>query len=214
LQSQLDDDAAQLAIQSRHRLRDAFTSGRLWLLCLLYFLLNVGGYGYEFWLPTIIQEFSGQGEFVVGLIGAIPYCAAAVVMVLVGRHSDRTGERRWHVAAAAMTSAAGFVLSVWFQNPIVAVAALTLAFVGLKSTLGPFWALGTTFLSGTAAAGGIAWINSVGNLGGFVGPTVVGAIQDATGSNVTALLALGSALLAMGLLALVGTRASPVRVRP
>jgi D-galactonate transporter len=213
LQSQLDDDAAQLAIQSRHRLRDAFTSGRLWLLCLLYFLLNVGGYGYEFWLPTIIQGFSGQGESVVGLIGAIPYCAAAVVMVLVGRHSDRTGERRWHVAAAAMTSAAGFVLSVWFQNPIVAVAALTLAFVGLKSTLGPFWALGTTFLSGTAAAGGIAWINSVGNLGGFVGPTVVGAIQDATGSNVAALLALGGALLAMGLLALIATRTSPVQPR-
>jgi ACS family tartrate transporter-like MFS transporter len=81
-------------------------------------------------------------------------------------------------------------------------AALTLAFVGLKSTLGPFWALGTSFLSGTAAAGGIALINSVGNLGGFAGPYAVGVIKDRTGSNVAALLLLGGALLGMGLLAL------------
>jgi hypothetical protein len=92
----------------------------------------------------------------------------------------------------------------------VAMAALTLAFVGLKSTLGPFWAQATSFLSGTAAAGGIAWINSVGNLGGFVGPTLVGRIEDATGSNVAALLVLGSAMLAMGLLAAMGMRSSGI----
>jgi MFS family permease len=163
-----------------------------------YFLLNVGGYGYEFWLPTILKGFSGQSNFVVGLINAVPYCAATVVMVAVGRHSDRTGERRWHLALAALASAAGFTGSAVFQDPLLAIAALTLAFVGLKSALGPFWALGTTFLSGTAAAGGIAWINSVGNLGGFVGPTLVGLIRDATGSNVAALLVLGGVMLAMG----------------
>ena len=96
----------------------------------------------------------------------------------------------------------GFALSAYFKNPYLAMAALTLAFVGLKSTLGPFWALGTAFLSGTAAAGGIALINSVGNLGGFVGPMLVGIITDRTGSTGTSLLILGSALLLMGLLVL------------
>ncbi|MCX6921944.1 MAG: MFS transporter, partial [Verrucomicrobia bacterium] len=119
-----------------------------------------------------------------------------------GRHSDRTGERRWHVAVGAVVSAVGFALSSYLRNPYLAMAALTLAFVGLKSTLGPFWALGTGFLSGTAAAGGIALINSVGNLGWFFGPTLVGVFKDRTGSDVAALLLLGGALLLMGILVL------------
>jgi len=96
----------------------------------------------------------------------------------------------------------GFVLSAYLNNPFLAMAALTLAFVGLKSTMGPFWALGTTFLSGTAAAGGIALINSVGNLGGFAGPMLVGIISDRTGSTAASLLVLGSALMLMGILVL------------
>lgn len=202
LEAKLSEEAALAKLQNPHRLIDAFTSRRVWLLCLLYFLLNVGGYGYELWLPTIIKGFSGQSDFVVGLINAIPYVAAILIMVPVGRHSDRTGERRWHVALGAMTSAVGFALSAWFQNPYLAMAALTLAFVGLKSMLGPFWAMGTTILSGTAAAGGIALINSVGNIGGFVGPTIVGTVVDKTGSPSIALLVLGGALLAMGLIAM------------
>jgi ACS family tartrate transporter-like MFS transporter len=201
LEAKLNEEAALAKLQNPHRLIDAFTSRRVWLLCLLYFLLNVGGYGYELWLPTIIKGFSGQSDFVVGLINAIPYVAAIVIMVPVGRHSDRTGERRWHVALGAMTSAAGFALSAWFQNPYLAMAALTLAFVGIKSMMGPFWAMGTAVLSGTAAAGGIALINSVGNIGGFVGPTIVGSVVDKTGSPSIALLVLGGALLAMGLIA-------------
>jgi ACS family tartrate transporter-like MFS transporter len=210
IQNRLDEEARRPELQQKHRLVDAFTSGRVWLLCLIYFLLNVGGYGYELWLPSIIKGFSGQSNAVVGFINAIPYLAAAVVMLLVGRHSDRTGERRGHVAVPAMLSAVGFGLSAYLHNPYLAMAALTLAFVGLKSTLGPFWALGTAFLSGTAAAGGIALINSVGNLGGSAGPSLVGVIKDRTGSNVAALLLLGGALLAMGLLALT-IRAGPTK---
>jgi D-galactonate transporter len=202
LQNRLETEAAQAGTQQHHRLADAFTSGRVWLLCLLYFLLNVGGYGYEMWLPSIIKGFSGLSDALVGWINAIPYLLAAVAMLLAGRHSDRTGERRWHVAIAAMSSAVGFALASYFKNPWLAMAALALAFVGLKCTLGPFWALGTAFLSGTAAAGGIALINSVGNLGGYVGPRLVGVIKDRTGSDVAALPLLGGALLLMGLLAL------------
>jgi sugar phosphate permease len=202
IQTMLDAEAAQSDGLRNHRLVDAFTSGRVWLLCLLYFLMNVGGYGYEMWLPSIIKGFSGKSDVIVGLINAIPYGIAAVVMLVVGHHSDRTGERRWHIAISAIASAVGFALSAYFKNPYLAMAGLILAFAGIKSTLGPFWALGTTLLRGTAAAGGIALINSVGNLGGFFGPTIVGIIKDRTGSNVTALLFLGVALLAMGVLAL------------
>ena len=202
LRARLTAEAAAAGASERAHLAAAFTSGRVWLLCLLYFLLNVGGYGYEMWLPSIVQGFSGQSDFMVGVINAVPYLAAAVVMLWAGRHSDRTGERRGHVAAAAFASAAGFLLAGWLRNPWLAMAALTLAFVGLKATLGPFWALGTSFLSGTAAAGGIAFINSVGNLGGFAGPTLVGVIRDRTGSSMVALYALGGALALMGALAL------------
>jgi ACS family tartrate transporter-like MFS transporter len=202
IQAQLDEETALYKGQTHFRLADALLSGRVWLLCLIYFLLNVGGYGYEMWLPSIIKGFSGMSYSVVGLINAIPYLVAAIAMLFVGQHSDRTGERRWHVAIAAALSAVGFAFSAWFQNPYLAMAALTLAFAGLKSTMGPFWALGTAFLSGTAAAGGIALINSVGNLGGFVGPTLVGVIKDRTGGNGIALCILGGALLLMGLFVL------------
>jgi ACS family tartrate transporter-like MFS transporter len=197
----LSEAAAGSETEQRHSLKDAFTLPVVWLLCLLYLLMNIGSYGYEMWLPTIVKALSGQGDAVVGLINAIPYFVAGVVMLLFGRHSDRTGERRGHVAVAAGSAAVGFVIAAWAQNPFIAMAGLTLAFVGIKSTLGPFWALATSFLTGTAAAGGIAFINSVGNLGGFIGPTVVGVLKDQTGSDVSALLLLGLALAAMAVFA-------------
>jgi MFS transporter, ACS family, tartrate transporter len=193
---------AEAGSKHKHRLTDLFTSGRIWLLCLIYFLLNIGSYGYELWLPSIIKSFSGKSDAIVGWINAVPYVVAAIVMLLVGRLSDRTGERRGVVAGAAIASALGFGLSAYFTNPYLALASLALAFAGLKSTIGPFWALATAFLCGPAAAGGIALINSVGNLGGFAGPYIVGITKDRTGSNLAALLFLGGALLCMGLLTL------------
>jgi ACS family tartrate transporter-like MFS transporter len=212
IQSRLSGEASCTDSSQRHSLKDAFTSGRVWLLCLLYFLLNVGGYGFEMWLPTIVKGFSGRSDAVVGLLNMIPYFVAGVAMLLVGQHSDRTGERRGHLALAATSAAIGFVLAAYFKSPYLAMAGLTLAFAGIKSTLGPFWALSTAFLSGTAAAGGIALINSVGNLGGFVGPYLVGIFKDRTGSDVAALLLLGGALFSMGLFAL--ALPAPARVSP
>jgi len=208
IQARLNEESYRSQGQPHFRLSDAFTSGRIWLLCLIYFLLNVGGYGFEMWLPSIIRGFSEMNFAKVGWINAIPYFVAMIAMLVTGSHSDRTGERRWHVAVAAATSAIGFALSAYLKNPWLAMTALTLAFVGLKSTMGPFWALGTTFLSGTAAAGGIALINSVGNLGGFVGPMLVGIITDRTGNIASSLLILGGALLCMGLLVLTIRRSS------
>jgi nitrate/nitrite transporter NarK len=202
IRARLKEEASVVGGGQTHRLRDIFSSGRIWLLCLIYFLLNVGAYGFEMWAPTIVKEFSGLNDFAVGLINAVPYVTAGVVMLLVGRHSDRTGERRGHVAASAICAAIGFVLAAYFKNPVLAMGSLAIAFAGLKSTLGPFWAMTTAFLTGTAAAGGIALINSVGNLGGYFGPRLVGLLKSETGNNFGALLLLAGALLGMGLFAL------------
>lgn len=203
IQARLDADTANAGVTEDHRLMRIFCSGRVWLLCLIYFLLNAGGYGYELWLPTIVKGFSEVSSSVLGLITAIPYLAAGVAMVLVARHSDRTGERRMVVALSAVVSAVGFALSAYFRNPVLAMASLALAFIGIKCTVAPFWAMTTVYLSGTAAAAGIAFINSVGNLGGFAGPYMVGVIKDRTGSNVWALVLLGAALLAMAVFTVV-----------
>ena len=210
IQGRVANDVVPADARPRHGLVAIFTSGRVWLLCLLYFLMNVGGYGYELWLPTIIKSFSTTSTFVLGLINAIPYFAAGVVMILVARYSDKTGERRLVVSFAAASSAVGFALSAYFKNPYLAMAALTLAFIGIKCTIAPFWAMTTAFLGGTAAAAGIAFINSVGNLGGYAGPHLVGVLKDKTGSNVAALLLLGAALLGMA----VFTLALPKTPRP
>ena len=213
VQGRLDAEAAAAAPAAVRRLGEVFSTGRVWLLCLIYFLLNVGGYGYELWLPSIIKSFSATSSSVLGIINGIPYLAAGVGMILVARYSDRSGKRRGVVAFAAASSAIGFALSAYFKNPYLAMATLTLAFVGLKCTVAPFWAMTTTFLSSTAAAVGLAFINSVGNLGGFAGPYLVGVVKDRTGSNVVALLLLGGALLGMALCTLCLPKPKPSCVR-
>lgn len=203
IQARLDAErAAHPAAAERHSLKDVVCHKQVWLFCLLYLLMNIGGYGYEMWLPSIIKAFSGLGDAMVGVINAIPYLIAGIAMILVARFSDRSNERRLVVSFAAAASAIGFAASAYFKNPVLAMVALTLAFVGLKSTIAPFWAMTTTYLSTSAAAAGIALINSVGNLGGFIGPYAVGLFKDATKSDVAALLLLGSALLGMAVLTL------------
>ncbi len=187
----------------QHTLRQAVTNGRVWLLSLVYFGIVTSLYGISFWLPTIIEEFSGLEESLVGLLSAIPYLAAAVGMVVFAWHSDRTGERRWHLAVPAALAALGMALTgPAGGSAVLQMAVLTLAALGIYSCLGTFWTLPAAFLSGTAAAAGIALINSVGNLGGFVGPYVVGYIRDLAGANYGAMLFLAAMVLLSGLLVL------------
>jgi MFS transporter, ACS family, tartrate transporter len=202
IKTELDSEKKLLGSHQNQTFKDVFTTGRIWLLCILYLLLNVAGYGFEMWLPQILKGFSDLSTVQIGFFNAIPYLAATFAMVLAGRHSDKTGERRWHVAAGAFAAAVGFSLSAVAGNLLVALAALVLAFSGLKAMMGPFWAFSTAALSGTATAGGIAWINSVGNLGGFLGPAIVGKVRTATGSYSGALFTLSGALVLLGLLAL------------
>ena len=192
------------AIEAHHTatLRRALVDPRVWRLAVLYFVLVDGFYGVSLWLPQIVKQLSGLGDVMVGVVSAAPYVAAAAGMVVVGGHSDRTGERRWHVAAPAFVGALGLALAARLDAPVAALAALSLAAVGIWSTLGPFWSMPASLLRGTGAAAGIALINSIGNLGGFAGPYLIGRLHATTGSFANGLLVLAGGLVAAGLLAL------------
>jgi ACS family tartrate transporter-like MFS transporter len=191
--------------ERRHGLSvlQALSSRTVWQLGLLHFLcFTFGTYVLGLWLPQIVREFSRLSDFLVGLVSAVPNLVAAVAMVLVGAHSDRSGERLLHIAAAAFAAAFGFLACAYLHSPVLIVLALSLAAVGLRSAAGPFWTLPSAFLSGSAAAGGIALINSVSNLSGFVGPYAIGLLRGATGTFHSGLLLLALVPLAGAALAL------------
>ena len=182
--------------KSENALAGMFANPRVWLMALIYFCLVMGLYGVGFWLPTLIKASGVKSPLDVGLLSAIPYACAAMVMVLVGHSADARRERRWHVAIPALAGSIGLVLStVYTDNTWVAMAALTLATSGIITSLPLFWSLPTAFLGGTAAAAGIALINSLGNLAGFVSPYLVGWLKDATHSTNIGMLALAASLL-------------------
>jgi MFS family permease len=159
--------------KTEHKLMDAFTSGKVWVLCAIYFTLMIGLYGIAFWLPTIVKAFGLKGYLRVGLITAIPYGVAVIGMILLSNHSDKTGERRLHYVANVVVGAIGLVLSgVYASNPVLAIIFLSLGTLGVIGSMPLFWPLPSAFLAGTAAAAGIGIVNSVGNLGGYVGPNI------------------------------------------
>jgi D-galactonate transporter len=179
----------------------ALANPQVWLFALIYFAIVVGFYGIGFWLPQILKGVSGLSDAATGLLAAVPYIVAAVVMILVAAHSDRTGERRWHVALPAFVGCVGLLLSAMVShNALLSLLALSMAAAGIWGALGPYWSLPTAALSGTAAAGGIALINSIGNLGGFLGPVMIGTVRERTNSFTWALVALAAAPLLAGVL--------------
>ena len=195
LAREMAEEHAQTA-HAHVTLRAALTSPRLWIVSLPYFCIVIAFYGVSFWLPQIVQSSSAYSSAMVVLLSAIPYVSATIGLVVLGISSDRTSERRWHVAAPCLIGATGFVLTVLAPaSPAYALATLSIAAFGIWGTLGPYWTLPTAFLRGTAAAGGIALVNSVGNLGGFVGPFLVGWIREATGGFTAGLLTLAAILV-------------------
>jgi ACS family tartrate transporter-like MFS transporter len=172
------------------------------LLGVLYLGLVTGLYGVTFWLPQIVKGFGGLSNLAVGFIAALPTLASAVAMVAWTRHSDLTRERPWHVALPAFAGCLGLVASAYVSDPILSTIALSVALIGIYAAIATSWTLPTAFLTGTAAAGGLALINSIGNLGGFVGPYFVGWIKTATGTYSLALLAIGIGLAISALIAL------------
>lgn len=196
-----------LAAESSRRVRPTtvravVASGRVWLLAAVYFTIPVALYGMSFWLPQILKTASGGSDLEVGLLSTIPYAVGASGMVVLGRHSDRTGERRWHVAIAAFAGGLAFAASAFVHTLAPSILLLSIAALGFASMLAPFWALATTAVGGPGAAAGIALINSVGNVGGFVGPFLLGWVLDTTHSFAAGLILIGGILIAGGALVL------------
>lgn len=163
-------------------LKDAFANSRVWICAAIYFCVVSGNATIAFWSPSIIKELGVQGNLQIGLVSAIPFVAGTIAMVLNGIHSDRTGERRMHCALATLLAAAGLTLTgMWLHSAVLALVALTIASIGILAAFPVFWSLPSAFLAGTAAAGGIALINSIGNLAGFVAPYMIGWFKTNTG---------------------------------
>jgi ACS family tartrate transporter-like MFS transporter len=194
----------------------ALTSGNLWLLAIVSFGLNTCGYGVTLWLPTLIHSLSDISNFAIGMLSAIPYVIAAVMMVLVGIHSDRTGERRWHAASFAFLATLALPAAAYSRSVGPMIAAISIAVVSGYCMTVPFWALSTSLLRGTGAAAGIALINAIGNLGGFCGPYLLGLVRASTGNFKGGLLILSAAMALSGCLLLLansGRRFAALRVR-
>jgi nitrate/nitrite transporter NarK len=186
-----------------YTLGQALMNPRVVLFGFMYFGIVIGLYGFSFWLPQIIKGFGGLSNWQVGLITMIPSAFAAVTMYLWGRHSDKTGERVWHVFLPAIIGGTSLAISGFLTGtPALALVALTIGAMGIYAALPTFWTLPTAMLSGTAAAGGIALINSIGNLGGYFGPSFMGYLKDWTKSHTYGLIGLGACMAMSGFLAL------------
>lgn len=197
--------------------RDALLSGSVWALAFVYFTMAVALYGVNFWMPTIIQELGiPRTDYLrVGLLAMIPWGVAGVSMLLWGQHSDRTGERRWHVTGALLATACGLaLLAVTGTRVVPSLLALSLVAAGVLSSMSTFWAIPTTYLRGTAAAAGIAWINSIGNLGGHFGPDLIGRVRTATGSSGAAFLTLAGLAVAGAAVLALRSRSFPTEAAP
>ena len=185
------------------RLVDALKNPILWMLMVICLLFNIGNYGLVFWLPTIIQSTGMQSPLEIAFLTAIPYGVACVVMNRNAAHAERSGERRLHTAIPMLVAAAGMWASTLFpHNTVAAMVFLTVGVSGLMATLAMFWGLPGRILAGTAAAGGIARINSAASLAGLIGPVLMGGVKQWTGSISIAVLVLAALMLAAALLIL------------
>jgi D-galactonate transporter len=206
--------AMQAALASDERQRQAASNvgqsfgavlrnGSVWMLGVIYFCIQMGVYAINFWLPSIIKSLGVESPQTVGWLSAIPYLAAAVFMVLMGRSADQRRERRWHVSVPMLMGLVGLTMAANFSsNILVVMVGLSLATMGALAALALFWSLPSAFLGSAAAAGGLALINSLGQIAGFVSPFLVGWIKDATQSTDTALYILSSVMLLGAILVL------------
>jgi MFS family permease len=181
IQRNLDEEKAGHTL---HSVRDGLMSPKILLMSLIYFCFTMGLYGVSFWLPSLIKNSGVTDNLHIGLLSAVPYAAATLAMILVSRHSDATGERRWHLAVPGAIGAAGLCLSVVFaHNTAIAMMALTLGTMGVMTTISQFWTIPPAVLGGAAAAAGIAMANSVGSISGVISPYLIGWLQTNTGST-------------------------------
>ncbi|MET0235551.1 MAG: MFS transporter [Kibdelosporangium sp.] len=213
MQAELDRERAETEQKHHWPLRKALTHKRIIGLAFVYFGNVYGLYALGFFLPTIIAGFQQQfgTTFSIverGLITAIPYVAGAIAMIFWARHGDRTGERVWHVALPMLIGGVTIPVALYLGSPFAVMVAVTITAIGICCALPTFWALPSAFLAGAAAAGGIALINSLGNISGFAAPYITGGLQDLTGSQRTGLWVVGGCMVAGALLA-IALKAAP-----
>ena len=191
----------------------AFRHPLVWKLCLLYFCTMMGLYGLTFWLPQVIKALGWTGALQIGLLSAIPWLVAVVFMLLLGVRSDRQQERRLHCAFAAAVGAIGFALCGFAHSGPIGLASISVAAAGIMGMMAVQWSLPSNLLGGSAAAAGIALVNSFGNLGGFVSPTLIGQITKATGNQTWGLFTTAAILLFAAVLLAYSPSLEPRRVR-
>ena len=195
IQQEIDLDQAH-GSKGPHTVAAVFTDARIWWMAAIYFAFVMGQYALTFWLPTLVKATGVKGNFNIGLLSAIPFLCAIVAMNLFGRSADSKRERRWHLIIPALMGAVGFAVAASFaDNTVVSLVFLSLAAAGVLTCAPLFWSLPTAFLSGTAAAAGIAAINSVGNLAGFASPYLIGYLKDLTGSTAIGMYVLAGSLV-------------------
>ena len=201
LESQIEREMQNRENIQKFTLAEALAHPRVLALGVVYLGIATGMYGLSFWLPQIIKAF-GLGNSQTGFVTTVPYVVAAIAMVLWGRHSDATGERVWHIAIPALTGGAALIAGTQVTAIAPALGLLTIAAAGIFTSLPLFWTLPTALLTGTAAAGGIALINAIGNIGGFIGPYLVGWMKGHGFSSAVAVSSLASFAIISGLIVL------------
>ncbi|HWN74905.1 MAG TPA: MFS transporter [Candidatus Udaeobacter sp.] len=202
----LDGEASPASATSTEHPGLWFVNPRLWGFALVYFGLNTCTYGISLWLPTALHSLTGLSDFLIGLLSTVPYLAAAILMVLIGAHSDRTGERRRHIALSAFAGGIALVVSGFSPGIAISVFCFAIALSASSSMAGPFWAMASGSFTAAAAARSIALINAIGNLGSGFGPYWIGHLLDATGSFRAGLLSVAAMLTLAGLIVLLFDR--------
>ncbi|TDC93751.1 MFS transporter [Saccharopolyspora aridisoli] len=213
LSGQLEAERAETESTHSWPLRKALTHPRILALAFVYFGIAYGLYALGFFLPTIVKGFEQQygtelSTMESGLVTAVPYVIGAVAMVIWAAHGDRTRERVWHVALPMLIGGASIPIALYLGNPFMAMVAVTICAVGVCAALPTFWALPSNFLAGAAAAGGIALINSLGNISGFAAPYITGVLADITGSQRSGLWVVGVVMIAAAF-TVIALRAAP-----
>jgi len=214
LAAQVEGERAAQEQQERFTVGRALTDARVLLMCLIAVGLVMGTTGIAIWMPQFVRAF-GLSNLQTAFVTAIPAAFMALAMVVVGRHADRTGERVWHAAGPFLVSAAGFLLAALSSDPLIGLVGLTVGAAGIGGASPNIWIFPTTLLTGTAAAAGIALINSVGSTGGFFGPSIIGWVRDATGGFSGAQLVLAAAMtVTAGAILLLGHMMRDMMRRP
>ena len=195
------EEAAKESVK-KYTIWQSLTDKQVWRLCVIYFTWITGFWGFNFWMPQVLKGVSGWSPSLVGFAIIFPMGAALIAQVLVGKSSSQTGEKRWHVAGCMFLGAVGLICDPFIHEGLLSLIFVSITAIGVYAPMGTWWSVPTTFLTGAAAAGATALINSIANLGGYVGPYMLGVIKQNTGSTDGGYFALGAMLIISGLVML------------